>query len=155
MLVTAMKCPFCDHSETKVLDKRDTGDYAVTRRRRECLKCEKRFTTYERVETAPVVVVKKDGKREPFDRDKLRKGILYAASKRPVSNEQIDGIVQYVENTFRDLDQPEITSDKLGSIVMKRLKRVDKVAYIRFASVYREFADLDEFKKELGKLVKK
>jgi len=150
-----MKCPYCHSGETKVVDKRETGDSFITRRRRECLSCEKRFTTYERVEAPSIMVVKKDGKREQFDREKIRKGILFSCQKRAVSSDQIDKIVQFVENSLREMDGVEVASSKLGDLVMKKLKQLDKVAYIRFASVYKEFADLDEFKKELAKLVNK
>ncbi len=150
-----MKCPFCSSGDTKVVDKRETEEAFATRRRRECLNCEKRFTTYERVESPVILVVKKDGSREQFDREKIRKGILFACQKRPVTMNQVDYIVQQIENSLRDLEGTEITSRRIGELVMKYLKRVDKVAYIRFASVYKEFADLDEFKKELTKLVKK
>lgn len=150
-----MKCPFCRSHDTKVVDKRDTEESFATRRRRECLGCEKRFTTYERVESPSIVVVKKDGSREQFDREKIRKGILFACQKRTVPAAQVDSIVQHIENSLRDLDGTEITARRIGELVMKHLKKVDKVAYIRFASVYKEFADLDEFKKELTKLVKK
>lgn len=150
-----MKCHFCRSSDTKVVDKRETEESFATRRRRECLSCEKRFTTYERVESPSIIVVKKDGSREQFDREKIRKGILFACQKRPVPAAQVDSIVQHIENSLRDLDGTEITARRIGELVMKHLKKVDKVAYIRFASVYKEFADLDEFKEELAKLVKK
>ncbi len=148
-----MKCPYCHSDETKVVDKRDTGE--VTRRRRECLKCEKRFTTYERVEAPMIMVVKKDRNSEQFDREKLRRGILFSCQKRPVTADQIDVVVQDIENSMRDLNGTEITSQRIGELVIRRLKKIDKVAYIRFASVYKEFADLDEFEKELAKLTKK
>lgn len=150
-----MKCPFCRSDDTKVVDKRETEEAFATRRRRECLSCEKRFTTYERVESPVILVVKKDGSREQFDREKIRKGILFACQKRPVTMNQVDSIVQQIENSLRDIDGTEITARRIGELVMKYLKREDKVAYIRFASVYKEFADLDEFKTELAKLVKK
>ena len=145
-----MLCPYCGHSETKVTDKRDSE--GVTRRRRECLKCEKRFTTYERVEF-DLTVVKKDGRRQKFDRDKLKSGVEKAFEKRPVSVEKIDQVVSEVESKIhRVAKDKEIASDKIGEIVMAKLKMVDKIAYIRFASVYREFADIDDFKKELKEL---
>ncbi len=145
-----MLCPYCGHAETKVTDKRDSE--GVTRRRRECLKCEKRFTTYERVEF-DLTVVKKDGRRQKFDRDKLKVGVEKAFEKRPVSVEKIDQVVSEVEaKIHRVAKDKEIASDKIGEIVMAKLKMVDKIAYIRFASVYREFADIEDFKKELKEL---
>jgi transcriptional repressor NrdR len=150
-----MKCPYCGATETKVIDKRETENLEATRRRRECLKCEKRFTTYERIENIELLVVKKNGVREQFDRQKLSKGILRCCIKRPISQEKIDGVVDYVESELRNRESTEIKSREVGDIVMKRLKRIDKVAYIRFASVYRDFADLEEFEKELKKLLKK
>ena len=145
-----MICPYCNNTETKVTDKRDSNE--ITRRRRECLKCEKRFTTYERVEL-DLSVIKKDGKREEFDRDKLHKGIMKALEKRSFSSEDIDKVVSEIESkVYRLAKDKDIKSSKIGEIVMDRLKKVDKVAYIRFASVYRDFADIDDFKKELKEL---
>ncbi len=141
-----MKCPFCA-SETKVVDTRD-GD-SFTRRRRECEKCAKRFTTYEKAEIN-LMVIKKDGRREPYSRDKLLSGILKACEKRPVSREIIDGMVSGIENELRESD--EVESIKIGEFVMSRLKAVDKVAYIRFASVYRSFDDPKEFEQEVRML---
>ena len=142
-----MLCPYCNNAETKVTDKRDSE--GTTRRRRECLKCGKRFTTYERVEF-DLTVVKKDGKREKFDRDKLKEGIEKAFEKLSVSAEKIDTIVSDIEARINRIAKgKEIKSSKIGEIVMNKLKKVNKVAYIRFASVYREFADIDDFKKEL------
>lgn len=142
-----MLCPYCNNAETKVTDKRDSE--GVARRRRECLKCGNRFTTYERVEF-DLSVVKKDGSREKFDRDKLKAGIEKAFEKRPVSAEKIDKIVSEIESRiYKKSKGKEIKSNKIGEIMMSKLKRIDKIAYIRFASVYREFADLDDFKKEL------
>ncbi|MAH47823.1 transcriptional regulator NrdR [Candidatus Pacearchaeota archaeon] len=142
-----MICPYCNSVETKVIDKRDSN--SLTRRRRECLKCGKRFTTYERVEF-DLSVVKKDGGREKFDRDKLKAGVEKALEKRPVSSEKIDSIVSNIEARIHKLAKgKEIKSEKVGEVVMAELKKVDKVAYVRFASVYREFADIDDFKKEL------
>ncbi|NIP40056.1 MAG: transcriptional repressor NrdR [Candidatus Aenigmarchaeota archaeon] len=146
-----MRCPYCMDEELKVLDKRD-GDEKSIRRRRECLKCGKRFTTYERIESADLIIVKKDGKRERFDRNKLKSGILKACEKRPITNERIEKILDEIETELRNEDQVEIPSKKVGQLVMKKLKRTDKVAYIRFASVYREFADLESFENELKKL---
>ena len=150
-----MKCPFCSQTETKVVDKRETEEDNVTRRRRECLKCEKRFTTYERVEMSNITIVKKNEKRETFDRDKLKRGLLKACEKRPVSSEQIEIVVNEIEAELRGKDTTEIPSTVIGELVMRKLKKLDKVAYIRFASVYREFADLESFEKELKNLLKK
>ena len=150
-----MKCPYCSSNETKVVDKRDTEDGKSIRRRRECLSCGKRFTTYERVDMVNLIVVKKDGRREQFDRDKLKLGIIRACEKRPVSADKIESVVSEIESKLRNEESIEISSERIGELVMSRLKRIDKVAYIRFASVYREFADLEEFEKELAKLVRK
>lgn len=141
--------------ETKVLDSRDAEDLAVTRRRRECEKCEKRFTTYERVEFIDLVVRKKDGKTEPFDRKKIEGGVLKACEKRPVSREKIEETVDEIERDIRKKEGTEITTQEIGEMVIEKLKKLDKVAYIRFASVYREFADLTEFESEVKKLLKK
>ena len=150
-----MKCPFCQSIDTKVVDKRDTDDATVTRRRRECLICEKRFTTYERVEMSNILVIKKDGKREQFDREKVKKGIIRACEKRDVTMEDIDNIVNYVEQRLRNKETTEIRSKVIGELVMTRLKKLDKVAYIRFASVYKDFEDVESFKEAVEKLVKK
>ncbi|MBI2106676.1 transcriptional repressor NrdR [Candidatus Woesearchaeota archaeon] len=149
-----MKCPYCNHSETKVVDKRETDDLDVTRRRRECLKCQKRFTTYERVEGIDLVIVKKDGRREAFDKEKLKRGLLRACEKRSISIEQIDKIIDKVESELRNQDTKEINSSIVGDRVTKELKKLDQVAYIRFASVYRSFADVTDFQKELKELLK-
>ena len=150
-----MKCPYCNYEETQVIDTRETENLETTRRRRECLKCNKRFTTYERVEEADIVVVKKDGRRERFERQKLLNGILKACEKRPISLEKIEKIVDDVESDLRKRDSVEVESKTIGEIAMKKLKTLDKVAYIRFASVYREFEDIDRFEEELEKLQKK
>lgn len=150
-----MICPFCSHPENQVIDSRDTEDGRATRRRRECLKCKKRFTTYERVETLDILVIKKDGSREPFDRDKVRAGVVKACIKRPVTAGQIDKIVDEVEAEIRLKPEKEIDSKKVGEQVIKKLKKLDKVAYIRFASIYREFADLADFQKELRQFLKR
>ncbi len=144
-----MKCPYCDHSETKVLDSRDAEDLELTRRRRECEKCGKRFTTYERVEMLDLFVIKKDGHKEKFARDKLLGGIRKAVVKLPVSEEQIEELVDAVERDLRRRASTEISSSKLGELVLRRLKKVNEIAYIRFASVYRSFEDLDTFVKEV------
>ena len=147
-----MLCPYCTANETKVTDKRDNGSMA--RRRRECLKCGKRWTTYERVELG-LSVIKKDGRREKFSRDKLFEGIDKNLQKRPFTSEQVDKIVNEVEaNIYRIAKDKDIKSSRIGDIVMNKLRRVDKVAYIRFAAVYRDFADIDEFKDEIRKLGK-
>ncbi len=147
-----MLCPYCTASETKVTDKRDSG--SVARRRRECLKCGKRWTTYERVEL-DLNVIKKDGRREKFSRGKLFEGIDKNLQKRPFTSEQIDKIVDDVEaNIYRVAKDKDIKSSKVGDIVMNKLKRIDKVAYIRFAAVYRDFADIKEFRDEIKKLGK-
>jgi transcriptional repressor NrdR len=139
------------NEELKVLDKRESDEKSI-RRRRECLKCKKRFTTYERIESADLIVVKKDGGRERFDRNKLKSGILKACEKRPITNDMIEKVVDEIESELRNDEGVEIPSKKIGHLVMKKLKRIDKVAYIRFASVYREFADLESFQNELKKL---
>jgi transcriptional repressor NrdR len=150
-----MKCPYCSGFGTKVVDKRESVDLKSTRRRRECLGCGKRFTTYERVESADLIVIKKDGRRERFDRQKIKSGILKACEKRPISNEIIDRTVDEIETELRNKDNVEISSRVIGELIMKKLKKLDKVAYIRFASVYREFTDLSSFENELKKLIKK
>jgi transcriptional repressor NrdR len=147
-----MRCPFCKHEETKVTDKRETIDLGVTRRRRECLKCRKRFTTYERIELINLRVIKKDGSRELFNRDKIRNGITRACEKRPITSEQIERTVDSVEAEIRAIKKKEVSTSDIGSIVMKKLKKLDEVAYIRFASVYRSFTDVDSFKEELNNL---
>ena len=150
-----MKCPYCRHVETAVLDSRDSEDLSTIRRRRECLKCSKRFTTYERVENIDLVVLKKDGRRENFERNKVLSGILKACEKRPVSRELVDQTVDKIELQLRNLDSVEIPSQKIGALVMQKLRGIDKVAYIRFASVYRQFTDIESFEKELKSLIKK
>lgn len=151
-----MRCPYCSNQNTKVLDSRETGENEeVTRRRRECLKCSKRFTTYERVEMLEIFVIKKDSKRELFDRDKIRKGLLKAIEKRNIALEKVDQIIDKVENEIRKGDSVEVDSKKIGKMVMKHLRKIDNVAYIRFASVYREFADLESFEEELQKIIKR
>jgi transcriptional repressor NrdR len=149
-----MKCPYCGSNDTKVLDKRETEEDLVTRRRRECLKCQKRFTTYERVELADIMVIKKDKSRQTFNRDKLKNGIVKACEKRPVTPEQINSAVDRIEIKIRNMESTEVESTVLGDLVMRELKKLDKVAYIRFASVYREFEDIGEFAKEVKELNK-
>jgi len=145
-----MLCPYCQNTETKVTDKRDSE--SITRRRRECLKCKKRFTTFERVEL-DLSVLKKDGTRQKFDCDKLKRGVERALEKRPFDSDKIDEIVSDIEaKIYRVAKDKDITTTKIGEIVMEKLKKTDKIAYIRFASVYREFADIDDFKNELKEL---
>jgi transcriptional repressor NrdR len=144
-----MKCPYCRHSKTRVVDKRNPEELDVIRRRRECLACGKRFSTYERIELTGFSVIKKDGRREAFDRDKLRGGIAKACEKRPIPREEIEKCVDGVEAELWNYADREIPASAIGELVMERLRRLDKVAYIRFASVYREFADLKSFEKEL------
>lgn len=148
-----MRCPYCQHTETKVLDSRESEN--AVRRRRECLQCEKRFTTYERVEMVDLLVVKKDGRREAFDRTKLMKGLVKACEKRPITMELLENVVQEIEQELRKKDSLEIASHEIGELVMAKLKQLDKVAYIRFASVYREFADIAHFKREVFALLGK
>jgi len=148
-----MRCPFCDHIEDKVVDSREAKDADSIRRRRECLGCGRRFTSYERIDEIPYMVVKKDGKREPFDRNKVLAGLFRAAEKRPVSTTQLEGIVNEVEKNVQDSLDRELGTNDIGKIIMRRLKSLDKVAYVRFASVYLEFADVSEFMSELKVLV--
>ena len=148
-----MKCPFCHHEITKVLETRETEE-DITRRRRECLSCTKRFTTYEQVELTNIMVVKKDGKRALFDRQKLIRSMEIACQKRPVSQEQLEKAASEVETELRGSIDKEITTVTIGELVMSKLKQLDHVAYIRFASVYREFQDIESFKKELTLLQK-
>ena len=146
-----MKCPYCQHPETKVTDSRDTGTYTI-RRRRECLKCNRRFTTYEYVEMTPVYIIKKDGRREKFDRNKIKKGIMKALEKRPVSHDRIEEMLDAIEEKIRRCGKEEIESKIIGEYVMDALKETDHVAYIRFASVYRSFTDVTSFEKEIKNL---
>lgn len=148
-----MKCPFCAHSESRVLETRVSDDWITVRRRRECLACTKRFTTYERVEHSPLSVIKKDGRRETFDRDKLRSGLYKACERTAVARLQIERIVDTIERELRSNDSTEIESSILGNLVAEQLKLLDKVAYIRFASVFRRFVDVEEFEKELKRLL--
>lgn len=148
-----MKCPFCDHLGTKVLDSRAANDNKSIRRRRECEKCMRRFTTFEMVEETPLMVVKKDGSREEFNRDKILRGLVRACEKRPVSVDQLEQIVTEVEMRVRNMAKPEVNSREIGELVMEQLYPVDEVAYIRFASVYRQFKDISMFMKELNELL--
>lgn len=149
-----MKCPYCESEEDKVIDSRTGKDGGSVRRRRECLKCGKRFTTYEYIEKIPLTVIKRDGRREPFDRQKLLQGIMTASSKRPVSIDDIEKIVDEVTSVLEDLGKKEVGSQIIGSEVMKRLKKLDDITYIRFASVYRSFKDTNEFLEEVQDLLK-
>lgn len=151
-LYVKMKCPFCENTETKVVDKRETEEFDTTRRRRECLKCEKRFTTYERIEGLNLSIIKKDGRKEPFNKEKIRNGILKACEKRAITLEQIDNIVDKIECELRKLKTTEIKSEKIGEKVINALKKLDKVAYLRFASVYRRFDDIKDFEKEIKEI---
>ncbi len=144
-----MKCPFCGHDETKVVDSRVSESQGAIRRRRECLVCEQRFTTYERVEEMPLMVIKKDGRREPFDRGKLLRGLAVATVKRDVTAQQLEDLIDDVEADLHDSFRYEIHAKQLGDLVLEHLKALDRVAYVRFASVYKEFKDLDEFTREL------
>ncbi len=148
-----MKCPFCGSADLKVVDKRDSEDIAI-RRRRECNKCEKRFTTYERIENIPLTVIKKDGSREQFSREKLLMGLQKACEKRPIKQEQLHEAVNEIDGELRSRENTEVPSKDIGLLVMKKLRKLDKVAYIRFASVYREFTDIAEFEQEVQKLMK-
>lgn len=148
-----MKCPFCSFEESKVIDSRSADDGERIRRRRECLKCGKRFTTHEVIETVPLIVVKRDKSREVFDRNKLTAGILRACEKRPVSLEQIDNIVDSIEGKLQSSVDREVTSMKIGELAMEQIKEIDEVSYVRFASVYRQFKDINTFMNELNKLL--
>lgn len=147
-----MRCPFCGHDETKVVDSRTSESQDAIRRRRECLACAERFTTYERREEMPLMVVKKSGGTEPFDRGKLLRGLIVATAKRDVSIERLEGLIDDIESELRNDFRYEVDSMHVGDMVLKRLRELDKVAYVRFASVYKEFQDLDEFASELGVL---
>lgn len=148
-----MRCPFCKRDDSKVLDSRESAEGTVTRRRRECLGCRKRFTTYERVEELMPLVVKKDGRREPYDREKLISGLQKAVEKRPVSMDQLEALVAEVESRLLERGEKEVSSSLIGEEVMRRLRAVDQVAYVRFASVYRSFRDIEEFMDELKGLL--
>ncbi len=148
-----MKCPYCGYEESKVIDSRSADDGERIRRRRECLKCRKRFTTHEVIETVPIIVVKRDKSREVFDRNKLTAGILRACEKRPVSIEQIENAVDNIEAKLQSSLDREITSMQIGELAMEELKNVDEVSYVRFASVYRQFKDINTFMEELNKLL--
>ncbi len=148
-----MKCPFCCFEESKVIDSRPTDEGQRIRRRRECLGCGKRFTTYEIIESLPVIVIKKDGSRESFDRNKLMNGLLRACEKRPVSIDMLDKMIDEIESVLQNSLEREVSSEEIGRLVMERLKKIDEVAYVRFASVYRQFKDINTFMRELNKLL--
>ncbi len=150
-----MKCPFCEHLEDRVVDSRESKEGDVIRRRRECLGCGRRFTSYERIDEIPYMVVKKDGRRERFDRNKIMSGLLRACEKRPVSTSQLELVVDEIEQRVQDAPDREITSEEVGKLVMQKLRQLDKVAYVRFASVYLEFKDVTEFMTEINHLFKK
>jgi transcriptional repressor NrdR len=150
-----MKCPFCGHIEDKVVDSRESREGDVIRRRRECLKCERRFTSYERIDEIPYMVVKKDGTREPFAREKVLAGVMKACEKRPIQMAKIEALVNQVEKYVQESRERERSTEKIGEVIMRRLKELDKVAYVRFASVYLDFKDVTEFMSELKSLVRK
>ena len=149
-----MRCPFCDHLDNKVVDSRLSREGKAIRRRRECLGCQRRFTTYERIEDILPSVIKKDGRREPFDRQKILQGLKKASEKRPISVEVLEGVADRIEKKIQELGKSEIPSQVIGEEVMKELHELDQVAYVRFASVYHEFKDLGEFMNELKELIK-
>ncbi|MEA4888505.1 MAG: transcriptional regulator NrdR [Clostridiaceae bacterium] len=150
-----MRCPFCGHDEDKVIDSRPSDEGSAIRRRRECLTCGSRFTTYEKIENLPLLVIKKDGSRQPFDRDKLISGILKSCEKRPVSTAQIESLVSSIEAQHQNALKREISSREIGEMVMEGLKQIDEVAYVRFASVYRQFKDVNSFLHELNEILNK
>lgn len=147
-----MKCPFCNHNDSRVIDSRSAEDGTTIRRRRECVSCGRRFTTYEVVEKLPLMVIKQDGRREVFKRDKILNGVIRSCDKRDISMERIVGLVNVIERDIRNTVEQEISSAKIGELVMNRLKEFDEVAYIRFASVYRKFTDIGSFMQELNEL---
>ena len=148
-----MKCPFCGFEESKVIDSRPTDEGQRIRRRRECLQCTKRFTTYEIIESLPIIVIKKDKSRETFNRDKLMNGLLRACEKRPVSIDTLDNMITEIEVIIQNSLDREVSSERIGELVMEKLKNIDEVAYVRFASVYRQFKDINTFMDELNKLL--
>ncbi len=151
--VQPMKCPYCGHLESKVVDSRPADEGASIRRRRECLSCQKRFTTYETMESLPLMVVKKDGSRQTFDRSKVLNGMIRACEKRPVPFETLEKITDQIEQELQNSLERETSTERIGELVMERLKEVDEVAYVRFASVYRQFKDINTFMAELNKLL--
>ncbi len=150
-----MKCPYCNEADTKVIDSRPADDNSSIRRRRQCERCGKRFTTYEKLETMPLMVIKKDNSREAYDRSKIEAGIIQSCHKRPVSTQQINTVIDEIENRIFNMEEKEVPTSVIGELVMDKLKELDEVAYVRFASVYREFKDVNTFMEELAKLLKK
>ncbi|MBP3706207.1 MAG: transcriptional regulator NrdR [Clostridia bacterium] len=150
-----MKCPFCGYEESKVIDSRPTDEGEKIRRRRECLKCTKRFTTYEMIESLPIIVIKRDKSREVFNREKLMNGMLRACEKRPVAIETLEKAIDDIESVIQNSLDREVSSEKIGELVMQKLSDIDEVAYVRFASVYRQFKDINTFMNELSKLLNK
>lgn len=149
-----MNCPFCNNAETKVVDSRETNEGKITRRRRECLKCELRFSTYEEVELLKVTVIKKDGSRVEYDKSKIESGIKKALEKRPISDEKVAQLMRDIEYCIHSLEKSEVLTREIGKIVLKKLRELDEVAYVRFASVYKSFGSIESFKKELDMLDK-
>lgn len=147
-----MKCFFCQNQETEVVETRLSDDQTVVRRRRSCLKCQKRFTTYERVEEIPILVIKRDGRRERFDKEKLRRSVILPCDKTTVSGDQIEKLVNEVETELKEKETTEVESKEIGNLVAKKLKKIDKIAYIRFAAVFKRFVDVEDFEAELKKL---
>ena len=150
-----MKCPYCDHRKDRVVDSRESKEGALIRRRRECLSCKRRFTSYERIESLPSMVIKKDGSRETFQKEKIQRGLLRACEKRPVSTQHLDSIIESVEKRLADSTDREIPSSLIGQMIMEQLRALDKVAYVRFASVYLDFKSVEEFMEELNELLTK
>ncbi len=148
-----MKCPYCAYQESKVVDSRHSEDGTSIRRRRECLACQRRFTTYETVEILPIIVVKRDNSRQPFDRNKIMNGMIRACEKRPVTTQDMENAVREIEQVLQNSLEREVTSEHIGELVMERLKPLDEVAYVRFASVYRQFKDIHSFMQELNKII--
>ena len=149
-----MKCPYCNAQDTKVIDSRPADDNSSIRRRRQCEQCGKRFTTYEKLETMPLMIIKKDNSRETYDRSKIEKGIILSCHKRPVSSQQISEMIDQIENQIFSMEDREVPASVIGELVMTKLKCVDEVAYVRFASVYREFKDVNAFMDELATFLK-
>ena len=150
-----MRCLFCGNLESKVIDSRSADDGTTIRRRRECLACGKRFTTYEKIDTIPIVVIKRNGMRETFNRDKVLNGILRACEKRPVTLKEIDNLIDDLESKLYNMLEREVSSERIGEMVMERLQKLDDIAYVRFASVYRQFKDINSFMDELAKMINK
>ena len=148
-----MKCPYCNAQDTKVIDSRPADDNSSIRRRRQCEKCGKRFTTYEKLETMPLMVIKKDRSRETYDRSKIESGIIHSCHKRPVSTQQINAMIDEIENQIFNMEEKEVETTVIGELVMRKLKQLDEVAYVRFASVYREFKDVNTFMDEIKKMM--